>query len=79
MLEINLGDDLPVSDWILGLDQDGVASFYAPLGVGILVEDLCHLFHSSQQKRQQRIKLFVVLWINDDAFWKVFHELHMCN
>ena len=61
MLEIQLSDDLPVSDWILGLDQDGVASFYAPLGVGILVGGFMSFLSFQPAKRQQRIKLFVVL------------------
>ena len=37
MLEQEIGSELPVGDWLTGLDQQGVASYYVPIGVGITI------------------------------------------
>ncbi|MBQ47482.1 MAG: hypothetical protein CMP10_08420 [Zetaproteobacteria bacterium] len=61
MLEQEIGSELPVGDWLTGLDQQGVASYYVPIGVGLTIGGGMSLLAFQPPKRQQKIKLAFVI------------------
>ena len=55
-IEIIIGDQLPLGDWVTGEGREGLARFTVPLILGLLVGGLMALLAFQTPKIQQRIK-----------------------
>ncbi len=63
-IESGLGIELPLSDWLTGSSQDGLARFYVPIGLGLGLGGSMAVLAFQTPKIQQRIKLgFIILLI----------------
>ena len=61
-LESLIGDEVPIGDWITGEGRQGLARFYVPIILGLLLGGSMALMAFQSPKLQQRIKLgFIIL------------------
>ena len=61
-LESLVGDEVPIGDWITGEGRQGLARFYVPIILGLLLGGSMALMAFQSPKLQQRIKLgFIIL------------------
>ena len=59
-IESLIGDELPLGDWFTGEGRTGLARFFVPLVIGLLVGGVMALIAYQTPKTQQRIKLVSV-------------------
>ncbi|MCH1422279.1 MAG: hypothetical protein L7U62_02145 [Candidatus Poseidoniaceae archaeon] len=63
-IELLIGDQLPIGDWLTGEGRSGLARFFVPLVLGLLVGGGMALLAFQTPKIQQRVKLgFIVTLI----------------
>ena len=63
-LEIALGTELPLADWLTGSGSDGLARFYVPMGLGLGLGGAMAVLAFQTPKFQQRVKLgFIITMI----------------
>ena len=60
-LELGLGSDLPLGDWMTGADNEGLARFYVPIFLGISLGGSMALLAFQSPKVQQKIKLGFII------------------
>ena len=60
-LESGLGTELPLGDWLTGGGNDGLARFYVPMGLGLVLGGSMALLAFQTPKFQQRVKLGLII------------------
>ena len=60
-LESGLGTELPLGDWLTGGGNEGLARFYVPMGLGLVLGGSMALLAFQTPKFQQRVKLGLII------------------
>ncbi len=60
-LELGLGSDLPLGDWMTGADNEGLARFYVPILLGVSLGGSMALLAFQSPKVQQKVKLGFII------------------
>ena len=60
-IEILIGDQLPIGDWLTGEGRDGMSRFYVPIILGLLLGGGMALLAFQTPKVQQRVKLGFII------------------